>query len=302
MLDGCTIVHKKGKEMKTGAVCYIDLLGFSYLTRNVNNKKNEPIIRRYIKTFHNAVYESLRKTKIHHVILSDAIFLYTDTEIDNLLFSLSQIFRTCIMKGVLLRGGMTYGEYDVLSTKLLGNNIFGSAVTKAVEYEKSGKGCRIFIDSDFPTHCELFNESSVLFTPYKNFSDYSVLDIFEWPLINKKYVFRLSDSDYKNLPNNNIRELLLANHKISDFLGWSPLFKWNDSCIEGTRQVNSTIEYITTLIDKILEYTDIIDREILEVDSIVKIKKRNNETVSNLNKLRYLKIVTERQRLTPAST
>ena len=112
----------------------------------------------------------------------------------------------------------------------------------------------------------------------------------------------MSDSDYKNLPNNNIRELLLANHKISDFLGWSPLFKWNDSCIEGTRQVNSTIEYITTLIDKILEYTDIIDREILEVDSIVKIKKRNNETVSNLNKLRYLKIVTERQRLTPAST
>ena len=80
------------------------------------------------------------------------------------------------------------------------------------------------------------------------------------------------------------------------------MFKWNDSCIEGTRQVNSTIEYITTLIDKILEYTDIIDREILEVDSIVKIKKRNNETVSNLNKLRYLKIVTERQRLTPAST
>ena len=80
------------------------------------------------------------------------------------------------------------------------------------------------------------------------------------------------------------------------------MFKWNDSCIEGTRQVNSTIEYITTLIDKILEYTDIIDREILEVDSIVKIKKRNNETVSNLNKLRYLKIITERQRLTPAST
>lgn len=300
MLGGCTTVHKKGKEMKTGAVCYVDLLGFSYLTRNVNNKKNELIIRRCIKNFHNAVYEALKKTKIQYVTLSDSIFLYTDDEVDNLLFSLSQIFRTCIMKGVLLRGGMAYGEYDVLHTKLLGNNISGSAVTKAVEYEKRGKGCRIFTDSNFPINCELFEKSSLLFTPYTNFSDYSVLDIVEWPLINKKYTFGLYDRYYKTSPNNNMRELLLENYKIFDFLRWSPLLNWNDSCIEGTKQINSTIEYITTLIDKILECTDITDRERLEVDAIGKIK-RNNETVSNLNKLRYLKIIIERQHPTMAN-
>lgn len=280
--------------MKNGAVCFIDLLGFSYLTKKPSIKDNQIIIKRYIKVLHQSIDEAIAHKGIDFVVLSDSVFLFSENRVDDILIALSTIFRKCLVKGVLLRAGLAYGEYDYTETQLAKKNIYGKAVTKAVEYEGNGKGCRIFTDSEFPSNSQLFNQYSNIFEPYKNYANYSVLDVFEWPLINNDYIFKETELDTKRMPNENIRELLIENHKLSDYLQFSPLFEWNTRTEEGCTQVFSTIEYLTTIIDKILKATDIEEREMKQVAYLAKNQKRRDKIVKSLQSERFMQIVTNR--------
>ncbi|MDR1949832.1 MAG: hypothetical protein LBQ38_10610, partial [Spirochaetaceae bacterium] len=148
-----------------GTVCYIDLLGFSFLTANPDKNKYQKIILRYIKGLHKYISQAIEKTNIKYCILSDSVFLYAENDVDTLLYVLTRIFRNCISMGVLLRAGLAYGEYSFIKTKMDSNTIFGAAVTKAVALEKKGKGCRIFIDVDLPAKSTLIKVSSNIFMP-----------------------------------------------------------------------------------------------------------------------------------------
>lgn len=286
-------------ESYNGAVCYIDLLGFSYLTKLLDNyeildkntedlkfedKKVKDIslceLRQLFEYIGNNNAESIPKNitsvsdwafnivdatihRLHEVIekacvdyqnveysvFSDSVFIISENA-DDILFVLSYVFRECVKSGILLRAGLAYGKYYKVHTHISPLTVYGPAVTRAVDYEKKGKGCRIFTDSDFPINCKVFSEKKCnVFRDYKNYQNYSNIDCFEWLMIKDKYVLNQSDlylinSNYSKP----IISLLEDNLIIFCNILCSTKFQWNVSTEEGLEQVACSIEYISSLI------------------------------------------------------
>jgi len=299
-----------------GSVCYIDLLGFSYLTDHSDDVKNKTIINRYISCLHDIICKAINGTNISYSIISDAVFLYSENECDQLIFALPKIFRQCITNGILLRAGLSYGEYTVTTTALSDNNIYGEAVTRAVKLEKNGKGCRIFIDQEIPSQCSnIFPYNSDIFKPYRNYVNYSYIDVFEWPLIYEKYYYNPINSYNTDLePNKELADLIFDNYKLSIYLRFSPCFFWNTQTDEGLTHIAVSVEYITSLIDLMLKKTknarisriekeyntelddihrnEILENEYLSVGNVSKDSIRNVEIVENMieyGRRKYLK-------------
>lgn len=177
-----------------GFVCYIDLLGFSSLT-NENSQLSNDEIKRKLAVFHFIIKKQISR-KIYYSVISDSVFIYSTVSSKVFLTSLANIFRKCLERGILLRAGLDYGDYSVLRTKLFKNNIFGKAVTNAVALEKKGKGCRIFIDANFPSCCkDVTSSQKNIFNQYKNYQDYSYIDVFEWAYINENYIYKSNEKD-----------------------------------------------------------------------------------------------------------
>jgi hypothetical protein len=236
-----------------GYVCYIDLLGFSFLTTSPEIKNNQKIIHRYIKNLHKYCSQAIENTVINHCILSDSVFLFIENGLYILLLALARIFRNCISSGVLLRAGLTYGEYNYIKTEMDSKNIFGEAVTRAVSLEKIGKGCRIFIDDDLLKNDDLMNYNhNIIFREYKNYIDYSTINVFEWPVCYKDYCFKDIDSNSNIEPETELKELLYNNSKIISYLKYSPLFEWNAKNTKGKPQLMATIEYITAITNTLI--------------------------------------------------
>jgi hypothetical protein len=289
-----------------GPVCYIDLLGFSYLTDHSDDINIKAIIERYISHLHYNIYKAIEGTNINVSVISDAVFLYTENECDQLIFSLPQIFRQCITCGILLRAGLSYGEFSITTTNLSVNNIYGEAVTRAVKLEKSGKGCRIFMDQNIPAKCSnIFSYNQEIFKQYRNYADYSYIDVFEWPLIYENYYYSPAYSYNTDLePNRELADLILDNYKLSVYLRFSPYFSWNVQTDEGFTHVAASIEYITSSIDLLLKKTkdarisriekkyntklsavnreEVLEDEHLPVDLFLKDNNRSNEIVENM--------------------
>lgn len=263
-----------------GTVCFIDLLGFSQLTANPDIKNNQEIISRYIKNLHKYIYQAIEQTNIKYCILSDSVFLYVEKEIDVLLFALAKIFRNCINSGVLLRAGMSYGEYNFIKTDIETNNIYGIAVTKAVSLEKKGKGCRIFIDDNLPKESSLIQLNPNIFLPYKNHIDYSEIDIFEWPLFYKDYYIKPFDIVKNKKPIYELRELLNNNCKILSYLKCSPLFTWNIKSDDGKTHISATIEYLTNITNIIMRQLN--QFELIPIEYSLSKDLRKGEAVKNL--------------------
>jgi len=299
-----------------GSVCYIDLLGFSYLTDHSDDVKIKTIINRYITNLHNIIYKAICRTNISYSIISDAVFLYSENECNQLIFALPKIFRQCITNGILLRAGLSYGEYIVTTTKLSKKNIYGEAVTRAVKLEKNGKGCRIFIDQEIPSQCSnIFPNNADIFKPYRNYVNYSYIDVFEWPLIYEKYYYNPIYSYNIDLePDKDLADLIFDNYKLSIYLRFSPCFSWNTQTDEGLTHVAVSIEYITSLIDLMLKKTkeariakiekeyetelndinrnEILENEYLPMDYVSKDIIRNDEIVEKAieyGRKKYLK-------------
>jgi len=289
-----------------GSVCYIDLLGFSYLTDRSYDDNNKIIINKYVSCLHNIIYKAISGTKINFSVISDAVFLYSENECDQLVLALPRIFRHCIAGGILLRAGLSYGEYSITGTELSENNIYGEAVTRAVKLEKNGKGCRIFIDQNIPSRCSrVFPYNPEVFKPYRNYVDYSYIDVFEWPLIFENYYYNpVTGYNIDFEPNNDLANLLFENYKLSVYLRFSPDFLWNVQTDEGLTHVAVSIEYITSSIDFMLEKTknarilkiekeynielndvnrsEVLEDECLHIDYVSGNSIRNNEIVENL--------------------
>jgi len=261
-----------------GSVCYIDLLGFSYLTDHSYDDNNKIIINRYVSCLHNIIHKAIFGTNINTSVISDAVFLYSENECDKLMLALPSIFRQCIANGILLRAGLSYGEYSITKTELSENNIYGEAVTRAVKLEKNGKGCRIFIDEEIPSRCsKTFPYNPEIFRPYRNYADYSYIDVFEWPLIYENYYYNPVNSyniDFE--PTSDLANLVFENYKLSIYLKFSPDFLWNVQTDEGLLHVAVSVEYITSSIDFMLEKT--------KNARISKIEKKYNTELSDVNR------------------
>lgn len=281
-----------------GAVCYIDLLGFSYLTNLLENNKKyndnkkekkfgdkcvkelklsdlprlenyikfgEPedlsnisiadwayeIVDTNLKKFHEIVEKSCSDfQEAEYIVISDSLFIVSKNA-DDILYILANIFRQCIKNGILLRAGLAYGIYYSVKTHISSFNIYGPAVTKAVCYEKLGKGCRIFTDSKFSKHSEISN--SEIISEYKNFMNYSRIDCFEWLMIKDKYAF--DEHDIRLFSKSDrftaALDLLCDNIEVLYTLRWSQKYEWNLKSEAGIEQLAASLEYISALVDKI---------------------------------------------------
>lgn len=298
---------------KIGAVCYMDLLGFSYLTQLLGdnsvyeyktketsffetkvkdlriaelgnlsdyiiqtaNKISDSdglkvsdwacsTINNNLQKFHDIVKSSCASyPSIICSTISDSLFLVSESS-DDILFAVANIFRKCIKSGILLRAGLSHGEYYIIQTDLAKINFYGKSVTEAVRYEKTGKGCRVFTNSDFPITCKIFEENPVLFSAYKNYKDYETFDCFEWLMLLDDYV--VTASDVMDLYSFHNREdlqktvdLFYDNEKILSYLKHSPMFNWNLENNNGTIQMGASIEYVATTIDSIYKLCNFID-------------------------------------------
>ncbi|MBD5435102.1 MAG: hypothetical protein HDR36_01065 [Treponema sp.] len=325
-----------------GAVCYIDLLGFSYLTEKLdssvlykNPDEEKPFgekkvkelrfcdlrnLKDYIKNGYiaseNKIMESdwaynivdTNLKKFHEIVekqcqpyqdaeysvLSDSFFIIDESS-DEILFIVANIFRECIKSGILVRGGLAYGTFYIVRPHMEKFNIYGAAVTKAVNYEKLGKGCRVFTDSDFPISCKAFSITNPqLFGHYKNSSDYSVLDCFEWLMIKDDYVLNPSDVDnlacFHNPANvKNAFELFYDNFEVYCNLCFSTKFAWNLKNNFGIIQIGASIEYLSALIDKTYRLSpniNIVDyqEKIEDGQNYAKNSKRSEDVVMKMIK------------------
>jgi hypothetical protein len=202
-----------------GAVCYIDLLGFSYLTNCSSDEYIQDIINRYISNLHKIIHKAIDNKNINYCVISDSVFLFSENDCDEILLVIPEIFRYCILNGVLVRAGLAYGEFKITKTELSEINIYGEAVTSAVKNESKGKGCRVFIDQNIPSMCRIFENNSDIFKEYRNYIDYSYVDVFEWPLVFNNYYYRqIFDYDTHDEPIKELSNLLFENYKLSVYL------------------------------------------------------------------------------------
>lgn len=322
-------------EKHFGAVCYIDLLGFSYLTKlldsldfiektdstknNILDKKVRDlsisdyrdlisfsnifdeseddedifekksdyafcIIDSRLKKFHEVIDEQCNKFVVEWSVISDSVFLFCENT-DNLLFATSNIFRESIKNGILLRAGLCSGLYYKVETSLGAKNVYGPAVTKAVENESKGKGCRIFTDDITPSKTEkICRQNPYIFYPYSDYKNFEKLDVFEWLLLKGDYVFssydfsclkecvlkikdklsQNSDVDsllqitFKNYEEKRVWDLITDNILIYSILSYSDLFDWNKESNEGKKQLQASLLYIKEILENL---NDLRNRE-----------------------------------------
>ncbi|WP_370980064.1 hypothetical protein [Agaribacterium sp. ZY112] len=170
--------------------------------------------------------------------LSDCAFIWSENP--NLVVNAArELMWECILAGILCRGGLAYGqivEPDKINTKL-GMFICGGAATEAVQLESSGKGARVFINTELPG--KLSSIPSDAFTPRKSLIDFSIVDEFLWYRYPDRITSRLDYIPVNPLP---------ALHKIAKaiaMLQYSPKFLWNSASQHGLLHLACTIEVMS---------------------------------------------------------
>lgn len=165
----------------TKAIAFIDIIGFSALTKKFSTDSNlaqlvfvshENCILNYrssMKTtagFSREVpanlndpghlngfwYKEVPEASVNFIYLSDSVVMYSSS-LSHLLRELSAIFGAAIVWGVPMRAVVTMGDLEHsewIERPGAAICLYGSALTKAAEIEKSksGKGMRVWMDND----------------------------------------------------------------------------------------------------------------------------------------------------------
>lgn len=253
-----------------GAIFFVDILGMSALTNNKINLIDEdysPWLDQYHKEYTEQFLAASILAEFRNILmdfdekypnvtisqLSDCAFVWSENIMELVLFA-SNFMTTAVRRGLLCRGGLTYGEIiETNQNHNLGRFIVGKAVTDAVKIEGIAKGARVLIDQEFPYHLWKQNKDFAeriipLFTPFVNPLDYTTYDEFRW------YVCPDLDENVKNLSNlsaNERIELTKQRLKIANVIRCSPKFNWNSKSKEGLTQIRSSISFIAA--NKILD-------------------------------------------------
>ena len=274
-----------------GCICYLDLLGMSYFTKVEEDSFTMDYIEKLIVDYHVVIENNINENiDIKYTVISDSVFLYLEckeSEYEKILLfliTISSIFRDLIKKEILIRAGISFGNFYMKNTKLNDKNIYGEAVTKAVNLESTGKGARIFANSKL---IDIFNSPTNNLFYLKNlFEEYNSINYentfaFNWSLIfNKKIIF-LNNNEVLFYNNNGIeklildvelkRELIKNNSAIIENFDKEDSFKMNKSNREGELHL---------IISK--KYLEIINSKIEDID-IIRNKEPDNESDFNIN-------------------
>lgn len=240
----------------SGAVFFVDILGVGALTQGkVNITEKDFLAHRFsfkdsfsehqfcakllVKFRRILVNTTKNIKKIKVAQLSDCAFIWSNDP-DLVVNVAREIMWRSTLGGILCRGGLAYGqivEPDKINTKL-GMFICGGAVTDAVKLEETGKGARVFINTELPP--ELKSIPSTAFFPRKNPISFSIADEFLW----YKYPDHI-ESIYDDIKVDRLK-ILDGIAKAIAMLKHSPKFAWNASSAPGRLQLAGTIDVISS--------------------------------------------------------
>lgn len=275
----------------TGAVFFVDILGFGALTQNqIDLSKDDfaPWLDKYHQAYDNQVLAAAILSEFREILidldnsfdvtisqLSDCAFVWSEN-IKDVLIVANNIMSRCIESGILCRGGLSYGEIiETNQNHSLGRFILGKAVTQAVKLEGIAKGCRIMITDEFPSHLyenhpDFNKKIYTLFQPFVNPLDYITYDEFKW------YCAPNMTEDISELPIISEKEKMnLAYERLmlATFVRVHPKFSWNSKG-QGLVHVRASINFLAASNDEPFEVQHNFDwSDIIGIRSLESIEK-----------------------------
>jgi hypothetical protein len=146
---------------KENIVLFMDVLGFSNLVYN----KDQNQIESYFTYVLNDFNKFLSQKKYKYLLISDSIVVSCKSNKENLselIFVISKIQYQLLLRGILLRGGISFGNLYINKSN---NIIVGPGLINAYQLEKSAKYPRIILDRRLISN---FFDSTSAFTSYIN--------------------------------------------------------------------------------------------------------------------------------------
>ncbi|MFP9098497.1 hypothetical protein ACLI09_05525 [Flavobacterium sp. RHBU_24] len=287
----------------TGAVFFVDILGFGALTQNLINLKDEhysPWLDKYHQNYDNQVLAAAILSEFREILisvdakynsvtisqLSDCAFIWSEN-ITEVILAANNIMTECINNGIMCRGGMSYGE--IIETKQnhnLGRFILGKAVTEAVKLEGIAKGCRIMISQEIPNALFHYDKDfhtriHSLFQPFTNPLDYITYDEFKW------YVVPDMDqnvADLKLIDTTKKLSLIASRLLLAVTIRQHPKYYLNSQSKEGLIQLRASINFIAKSNDEPFNFKhDFGWEDVVEMRSIDSLNRMTNLISSEKN-------------------
>ncbi|WP_332769336.1 hypothetical protein [Pseudomonas koreensis] len=243
-----------------GAVLFVDMLGFSALTRGrlkLTESEYMPwkikpggtfphqlLAAQILLAFRKALMRTGRRFKaVKLAQLSDCAFLWSE-DVCAVTDAGRFLMHEAIEAGLLCRGGLAFGDVHEPNKidHSIGAFIVGDAVTRAATYETMGKGMRIFTDSDTASEI-LFKRPHESFQALINPLVGETVD--EWLWYSPEPILELSRDSLTLRP---AIEKLVSCHTM---LRYSPRFAWNAASPEGCRQLACSIVAVSDAMQKL---------------------------------------------------
>lgn len=243
-----------------GAVLFVDMLGFSALTRGrlklteseylpwkikpAGNFPHQLLAAQILLAFRKALMRTGRQFKtVKLAQLSDCAFLWSE-DVCTVADAGRFLMHEAVEAGLLCRGGLAFGDVHEPNKidHSIGAFIVGDAVTRAATYETMGKGMRIFTDSD--TASEI-----LLKRPHESFQELinpllgETVD--EWLWYSPEPMLKFSRDRVMLRP---AIEKLVSCHAM---LRYSPRFAWNAASPEGCRQLACSVVAVSDAMQKL---------------------------------------------------
>lgn len=243
-----------------GAVLFVDMLGFSALTRgklNLEEEQCEPwkvdatkadrhqllaaqlllAFRRTLVRTKNAV------ANLKIAQLSDCAFLWSD-DVGSVTDGGRYLMREAALLGLLCRGGLAFGDVHEPNKvrHSLGAFIVGDAVTRAANYEASGKGTRIFTDVETGRHV-LNVRPDETFMPIVNPLTGETVDEWLWYEPTRQLRIERNAATIRREV-----ERLVGYHTM---LRYSPKLAWSATTAEGCRQIACSVVAVSDAMERL---------------------------------------------------
>ena len=243
-----------------GAVLFVDMLGFGALTEGKlslgaeeckpwsveqsGEFVNQLLAAQILLTFRRALLRAKNAFGTVKIAqLSDCAFVWSN-DIGAVADAGRHLMHDAVSFGLLCRGGLAVGEIHEPNkvNHALGAYVVGNAVTRAVGFERMGKGTRIFTDQETALHI-LEARPKETFQPLIDPLTGNAVDEWMW------YMPVESLQDEQDLDVlRQVVERLVRSHTM---LRYSPKLSWSATTLEGRRQIACSIVAVSDAMVKI---------------------------------------------------
>lgn len=239
-----------------GAVFFVDMLGVGALTQdqvtlserdfNAWGLSSSPLptanlfCGQLLTKFRHclaSIGASHKKVKVAQ--LSDCAYIWSENVLA-VLDAARDFMWSSVSMGLLSRGGIAYGEIVEPSkvNRSIGHFILGGAVTRAVSLERSGKGCRVFIDNAIYEYSEILPGS-----PFKDGAVAVLKSPIDGLLVREFCWYKTAGStgDWRNDQHYAAKLIISLLTKLQH----SPFFNWNELTPQGRAQLACSIDAVS---------------------------------------------------------